>query len=234
MIGPTGGPAVPSFSLPPGGHELADRDARALELLFAKAQELGFIGPGSVSDQITRSTAFATVAGSPPEGPVVDLGSGGGLPALVLALVWPGTAWLLIDSNRRRTTWLEEAVSALGVGSRVRVICERAETVGRSAHRHKAQLITARAFAAPAITAECSAPLLTLGGCLLVAEPPVVPGTSGRWPELGLSQLGLELGSTEVVVTGAGPVSFSKLFAVRECSDKYPRRVGVPFKRPLF
>jgi hypothetical protein len=55
-----------------------------------------------------------------------------------------------------------------------------------------------------------------------------------RWPQEGLAQLGLELGDHEVVATDAGPVSFSKIFAVSECADRYPRRVGTPFKRPLF
>jgi hypothetical protein len=73
-----------------------------------------------------------------------------------------------------------------------------------------------------------------LGGCLLVADPPEGPDQHARWPQEGLAQLGLELRDREVVATDVGPVSFSKISAVSECAERYPRRVGIPFKRPLF
>jgi len=228
-------PGVPGSSPLPARPELADRDRENLRRLLARARDLGFLGPGKVGDQITRSVAFAAAAGEPaPTGLVADLGSGGGLPALVLALVWPESSWLLIDSNQRRTNWLREVTSELGAASRVEVVCERAELVARGPHRHQAQLVTARSFGPPAATAECAAPLLALGGCLLVADPPEGADQSMRWPQDGLSQLGLELGNHQVVTTGAGPVSFSKIFAVSECAERFPRRVGAPFKRPLF
>lgn len=227
-------PDVPAARLPafPG---LATLGIETLQRLLARSRDLGFLGPGNVDDQIARSVAFAVAAGVPaPTGLVADLGSGGGLPALVLALVWPDSRWLLIDSNQRRTTWLREAISELGASRRVEVVCERVELVARSSYRHQAQLVTARSFGPPASTAECAAPLLALGGRLLVTDPPEEPGQPVRWPAEGLAELGLELRAREVVGTQAGPVSFSKIFAVSECAERYPRRVGIPFKRPLF
>lgn len=226
-------PDVPSSSQALPG--LANLDTENLHRLLVSARDLGFLGPGDVDDQITRSVAFAVAAGVPaPTGLVADLGSGGGLPALVLALVWPDSSWLLIDSNQRRTSWLREASSELGASGRVEVVCERAELVARSPYRHQAELVTARSFGPPAATAECAAPLLALGGCLLVADPPEGPDQHARWPQEGLAQLGLELRDREVVATDVGPVSFSKISAVSECVERYPRRVGIPFKRPLF
>ena len=94
--------------LPPG-------PAHDLELFLIDARRLGFLGPGPVADQITRSLAFAAVTGDPLDELAVDLGSGGGLPGLVLALLWPSTKWLLIDSNERRATWLQKATEELGI-----------------------------------------------------------------------------------------------------------------------
>jgi 16S rRNA (guanine527-N7)-methyltransferase len=226
-------PDVPGSSQALPG--LANLDTENLHRLLASARDLGFLGPGNVYDQITRSLAFAVAAGvAAPTGLVADLGSGGGLPALVLALVWPHSSWLLIDSNQRRTSWLREASSELGNSNRVEVVCERAELVARSPYRHQAELVTARSFGPPAATAECAAPLLALGGRLLVADPPEGPDQPARWPREGLARLGLELSDHEVVATDAGPVSFSKIFSVSQCAERYPRRVGVPFKRPLF
>jgi 16S rRNA (guanine527-N7)-methyltransferase len=204
----------------------------ALEALLSQARRFGFTGPGPVDEQITRSLAFATVLGGPPPGPAVDLGSGGGLPGLVLAVLWPDSEWLLLDSNTRRSTWLQDAVDQLDVTGRVRVRCERAELAGRSEARYSAALVTARSFAPPGPTAECAAPLLRVGGHVLVSDPP--GGSGDRWEQDGLVELGLRLESTAVVETGAGPVTISRLRSTSECSSRYPRRVGVPFKRPLF
>lgn len=211
--------------LPPG-------PAHHLELLLIDARRLGFLGPGPVADQITRSLAFAAVTGDPLDELAVDLGSGGGLPGLVLALRWPSTKWLLIDSNARRATWLQKATEELGVSSRVDVRCERAELTGRSKWRQTAGLVTARSFGVPAATAECAAPLLRVGGRLLVADPP--EREAERWPKAGLAELGLQLAFTEAVVTDAGPVSISGILSTESCPPRYPRRVGIPFKRPLF
>jgi 16S rRNA (guanine527-N7)-methyltransferase len=237
--GLAGGSVVSYFS--DHGHILhpllpSGPQAEMLVELLSEARHLGFLGPGPVEAQIARSEGFLVAARSVPK-LAIDLGSGGGLPGLVLAASWPTSGWLLVDSNQRRCAWLSEALRRLGAADRCEVICDRAENVGRGARRHSADLVTARSFAPPSPTAECAAPLLRLGGDLLVADPPasLVPGVADeRWSIEGLALLGLQLDYTYVVTTFGGPVTVSRLTAASKCPTVYPRRVGVPFKRRLF
>jgi 16S rRNA (guanine527-N7)-methyltransferase len=158
-----------------------------------------------------------------------DLGSGGGVPALPLALVLPASQWVLIEAGVRRAAFLRSAVAGLGLGDRVEVVEDRAEVVGRSpTHRGRLDLVVARSFGPPAVVAECAAPLLALGGCAVVSEPP--GGVPARWPVAGLAELGMVPGPSLTI--GAG--TFQVLHQERPCPDRYPRRVGVPVKRPLF
>ena len=207
------------------------REASVLvQSLFSTAQELGYIGSAPVDVQIERSLAFTVIAH--PARLALDLGSGGGLPGLVLALAWRNTHWYLVDSSHKRTEWLKSAVISLGLTDNCHVVCERAEHLGRSQLRATFDLVTARSFGPPGPTAECAAPLLKVGGELVVAEPP--EPTAARWPSRGLDELGMLWVATEAVDTPAGPVNLSRLVALSECPDRYPRRVGVPSKRPLF
>jgi 16S rRNA (guanine527-N7)-methyltransferase len=193
-----------------------------------EARAQGFAGPPTAESQVTRSLAFKALASAPPAR-AVDLGSGGGIPALALA--WPSSQWVLVESNQRRARWLGEALVSLELSARCEVVCQRAEEAGRGHLRQAADLVTARSFASPGPTAECGAPLLRLGGELLVADP---PEGGGRWPASPLSALGAAVSATEVVATDAGPVTITRIVQVQPCPDRYPRRVGVPFKRPLF
>jgi 16S rRNA (guanine527-N7)-methyltransferase len=194
--------------------------------LMHEARDLGFLGPGPVADQVERALAFAKAL-DPPDGLAVDLGSGGGLPGLVLALHWDASNWLLLDANRRRTDWLRVAASRLSLDGRVTVICDRAESFGRGQQRASACLVVSRGFGPPAVTAECASPLLVQGGTLAVADPP--GADPSRWPAPPLLQLGLEPIGTQVA-----PVAISLFRQVGLCPDRYPRRVGIPGKRPLF
>jgi 16S rRNA (guanine527-N7)-methyltransferase len=215
----------------PAAQRFPSYDFTVLETLLTEARHFGFLGPGPVAAQIERSLAFTKMALDVPLS-AADLGSGGGLPGLVLSSAWPTTHWLLIESNQRKAAWLEGAVQRLGAVNRVEVLCDRAENAGRSALRGRFDLVTARSFGPPATTAECAAPLLKLGSRLLVAEPPDHPPS--RWPAKGLAELGLTLEKARVVSTAAGPASLSCLVAVSNCPLRYPRRVGIPLKRPLF
>ena len=201
-----------------------------VQSLFSTAQELGYIGSAPVDVQIERSLAFTVIAH--PARLALDLGSGGGLPGLVLALAWRNTHWYLVDSSHKRTEWLKSAVISLGLADSCHVLCERAENLGRGELRATFDLVTARSFGPPGPTAECAAPLLRVGGELVVAEPP--GPTTTRWPSRGLDELGMSCVATEAVGTPAGPVTLSRLVARLGCPERYPRRVGIPFKRPLF
>jgi 16S rRNA (guanine527-N7)-methyltransferase len=168
---------------------------------------------------------------------IIDLGSGGGVPALVIAMELGADANLwLVESVQRRANFLIEAVEALGVRDRVTVVPERAEEVGRrDALRGAFDAVTARAFGRPSVAAECAAPFLRVGGTLVVSEPP--PGVEGlsdqaedRWPDGGLSAFGLELAERAAL----GGYSFALLRQVATCPPWFPRRSGLPRKRPLF
>jgi 16S rRNA (guanine527-N7)-methyltransferase len=190
--------------------------------VLEEARARGFLGAGPVESHVRHAWPLtdALVGG----GPIVDLGSGGGIPALALAVARPDTVWLLVESQRRRAGWLEEAVRTLGLEERVTVLEERAEATGRGPWRGLAVAVVARGFGRPPVTAECAAPLLQPGGTCWVSQPPAAD--AGRWPDAGLALLGLRRGRR---VEG-----WIALDLVAPCPERYPRRVGIPAKRPLF
>lgn len=202
-------------------------DAELLAVL-ERARSLGLLGPGPTEAHLAHAAVFVEALGGA-VGRLVDLGSGGGVPGLVLARHWPATTTVLLDSNRRRAEFLRRAVKELELPGAM-VVEDRAEVVGHQpAWRGWAEVVVARSFAGPAVTAECAAPLLQVGGRLLVSEPP--PGQlEDRWPAEGVAQLGLE---AAVPVAGAG-ARVAVFRQVSACPPRFPRRTGMPAKRPLF
>lgn len=206
-------------------------DQRLVEVLEG-AKRRGFLGPGPVADHIVHARAYAGVGGAgDPSRPALDLGSGGGVPGLVLAAEGGERQWTLVEVNQRRCTFLVEAVAALGLEARVEVVRGRAEEVGRDPGRRRSYgTVVARGFGRPAVTAECAAPLLAGGGRLLVSEPPQEPvEDGGRWPAAGLERLGMVLRTVT-----AGLPRIAVLEQVEACPERFPRRVGIPAKRPLW
>jgi len=201
-------------------------DARLLSVL-SRAREMGFLGPGPVSAHVPHARAFAVAIGGPPTC-LIDLGSGAGLPGLVLGMLWPRSTVVLLESSHRRAAFLRDAVGQLALANSL-VLEQRAEDASRSVRwRGVADIVVARSFAAPSTTAECGAGLLRVTGRLVVSEPP--EARSPRWPADGLAKLGLRW-ETMVAV---GHAHFAVLRQVEPCPDRYPRRDGVPGRRPLF
>jgi 16S rRNA (guanine527-N7)-methyltransferase len=141
--------------------------------VLERGQALGLLGPAPVRQHVDHSVGFTAGVDQPPER-FLDLGSGGGVPGLVLALTWPGAQAVLLDAGERRCAFLRQAVDDLALGPRVTVVRERAELAGRDRRwRATFDLVVARSFGRPAVTAECGAPFLRVGGRLVVSEPPL-------------------------------------------------------------
>jgi 16S rRNA (guanine527-N7)-methyltransferase len=202
--------------------------SRSLIGVLEESRALGFLGPGPVVEHARHALAMAEFVG-PVRGPVLDLGAGGGVPGLVLAECWPEQRIVLLDAMHRRCEFLVRAADTLGLATRVTVVEGRAELVAREAeHREAYGLVVARAFGSPAVTAECAVGFLRPDGRLVVSEPPDVG--EGRWPAQRLDQLGLSKTRT-AKAGGAGFVELSRLDGL---DPRWPRRTGVPGKRPLW
>ena len=74
--------------------------------LLERSRELGFLGPGPVEPHIEHARRFAAALARAPTGRALDLGSGGGLPGLVLVVAGQRRDWCLLDANERRTEFL--------------------------------------------------------------------------------------------------------------------------------
>jgi 16S rRNA (guanine527-N7)-methyltransferase len=208
-----------------------------LRRVLERSRAFGLLGDGPLGVHVDNAALFAAALAGVDEARdpgirILDLGSGGGVPGLVLAAEWPGTRMTLLDSQHRRCEFLRWAVAELGIGERVEVAEGRAEDLAREpGMRAGFRAVLARSFGPPAVTAECAAGFLDgPGAAVLVSEPPgaVQPG---RWPAEGLEHLGLAPGP-RVERSGTGAVQVLVLTGV--VPDRYPRRSGVPAKRPLF
>jgi 16S rRNA (guanine527-N7)-methyltransferase len=218
------------------GDPVSGSPLATLRLILSDARGRGFLGPGPIEVHIRHAAAFAAAArpedsGAADPSSVVDLGSGGGVPGLVLALLWENSMLFLVDARLRRAAFLREAVHELGLDGRVSVSAERAEVLGRTQARRGAyELVVARGFGTPAIVAECAAPFLAIGGKLVVSEPPRdAPVEERRWPDQGLAMLGMG-----PAAPSGSEYRFVVVPQLSLCPERFPRRVGVPAKRPLF
>ncbi|HEY7107037.1 MAG TPA: RsmG family class I SAM-dependent methyltransferase [Acidimicrobiia bacterium] len=169
----------------------------------------------------------------PVDGSFLDLGSGAGVPGLVLAREWPQARGVLLDAQHKRCRFLRESVSRLGLAPRIEVRCGRAEELAREPElRGQFALVVARSFGRPAVTAECGVGYLAPAGRLVVSEPPV--GSTGalavRWPAAGLARLGL----SPPAEIRHGDAGAAVMVLGEVVDDRWPRRVGRPAKSPLW
>lgn len=168
-----------------------------------------------------------------PGAEVVDIGSGAGLPALVLAIAAPGARVTALESQLKKASFIKEAAATLGLDN-VRVCCERAEDHGRGEWRGTYDVAVSRAVAALPVVAEYSIPLLRLHGHM-VAMKGAVSNEERIQAEVALGILGA--GNLEAVRMDAFPGAENHWVYLAEklepTPDSYPRRPGMPAKRPL-
>jgi 16S rRNA (guanine527-N7)-methyltransferase len=139
------------------------------DLLAGPGTERGLLGPREVPRLWERHLLnCAVVADLVPEGAsVVDVGSGAGLPGLVLAIRRPDLRVTLLEPLLRRTRFLEEAVEALGLGAQVEVLRGRAEEVRGT---RSFDVVTSRAVAPLERLLPWSLPLARPGGVVLAMK----------------------------------------------------------------
>lgn len=168
-------------------NEVGGADSALLAVLGTIA-ERGAIGEASLEAAVAHADQY--VAALPTAcHRLADLGSGGGLPGLVIAMRRPTVEMVLVERRATRADMLQRAVRALGVDGRVEVL---PADVAQLARREPAgfDVVTARSFAAPPITAKWAGLLLCPGGVLIVSEPPT--DDPARWTPSLLQQHGLE------------------------------------------
>ena len=161
-------------------------DEQALLAALADIQRRGAIGEVSLPAAVAHADQFVDALPTSAQ-QLADLGSGGGLPGLVIAVRRPTLAITLVERRRSRADLLQRAVRALRL-EQVAVFGGDVRDLA-AAQAHSFDVVTARSFAAPAITARWAGELLLAGGVLLVSEPP--EPDDGRWPESVLATAGL-------------------------------------------
>jgi 16S rRNA (guanine527-N7)-methyltransferase len=163
--------------------------------------------------------------------PLVDIGSGGGLPGIPIAIALPEVSVTLAEATAKKATFLLDAAQSLGLAN-VTVVNSRAEELARNdAHRESYATVTARAVAPLPTLLELTLPFLKVGGILAA-----VKGTRARAEieesGVALDTLGGEI--EEVMPSGVSPnVTIVVVRKKKSTPPGYPRRDGMPKKRPL-
>lgn len=174
---------------------------------------------------VLESLQLLDAAMPAPGSRVVDLGSGGGAPGLPIAIVRADLRVTLVDADRRKAAFLTHVSALLADGVRVDVLDRRAEALGHDAdHRERYDLAVSRATAAPAALCELALPLVRRGGLLacLVADAKAAASASIAAATAVGGDLPRAAAPGILIVAKVAPTP-----------ETFPRREGVPARRPL-
>jgi 16S rRNA (guanine527-N7)-methyltransferase len=159
-------------------------------------------------------------------GDIVDVGSGTGVPGLVLALARPERAVHLVESVGKKAAVLADIAAELGVDN-VDVRAERAEDLGRGADRERFGLAVCRALAPPPVAVELCLPLVRTGGRLVIWAGETDAGAVAE----AAAAVG---GRLERIEPAPGDRrSFVVIAKTGPTPERFPRRTGRAAKRPL-
>jgi len=209
---------------------------RFIDFLFAENEKQNLIsrqsGREDVLSHIEDSLAvlkFINLSGRR----VIDIGSGAGFPAIVLAMHCPDTEFVLVESDLKKSGFLQSCREQLNLNN-VQVIRARAEEVGQDMlFREQYDCCSSRAVAAMNIMLEYGLPLLKPGGKLLLWKGMNVQA------EVDAAQNALLIlkGKVEEIYHYNLPGDRQRAIVVvkkeAETARQYPRRIGMPAKRPL-
>lgn len=180
------------------------------------------------------SLTCATVTGDLNGRTLIDVGTGAGFPGLPLKILYPTLQLTLLDSVGKKTRFLQAVVDALNL-SGVTILTDRAETIGQlPAHRERYDWAVARSVAELRVLVELLLPLCRVGGHALAqkganaaaeieAARYAITRLGGTTPQLSSVHLpAIEEAHHLVVIP-----------KIRATDGRYPRRPGIPAKRPL-
>jgi len=212
-------PAPPEVARLIFGAALPGAEAYA-GLLAGPGVERGVLGPGETERIWDRHLLNCAVVAElvPSSGELVDIGSGAGLPGIVLAMVLPDVHVVLVESMTRRTTFLAECVEALALNN-VDVRTGRAEDM---AGRLTADVVTARAVARLDRLAVLAAGVAKPGGLVLAMKG---AAAAAEVAEAGPVLRRLGATGVEIVSAGAGLLS-EPTTIVRFRTSRDPQRAG--------
>ena len=195
-------------------------------LVSRKAGEAELI---SHVEDCLKALSFCSLEGKK----IIDIGSGAGFPGLVLAIYCPDAQFTLVEADLKKSEFLTAACAELDLNN-VQVIRERVEIIGRDpVYRGQYDLCTSRAVAAMNIMLEYGIPLVKRGGHLLLWKG------KNYQQEIEQAQVAMKLLNARVENIYLYNLMEEKDRAIIEvkkeadCPEQYPRRVGVPAKKPL-
>ena len=201
-------------------------DPRLEHWLGALLAESGLTAAGNAAEarRIHLDDALAA-AELVEEGPVVDVGSGGGSPGIPVASARPDCLVDLLEAQRRRCSFLESVAAGF---PNVRVVCARAEEHGRGPGRESYGTALAQALAPPPVALEWCLPLVRRGGRVVILTG-----------EVDLEQAALAAAPVGGGIPEAVPLAGSERRSllvvpkVARTPEQFPRRPGLARKRPL-
>lgn len=165
---------------------------------------------------------------------IIDVGSGAGFPGLPLKIALPDIALTLLETTAKKTAFLEHVVGVLGLTG-VTILTDRAEVVGRRPDRREHyDVAVARAVATLPVLAEYTLPLVEVGGRVILQK--------GQEPSSEIEDAARALQMLGGRVSEVRPVPILGLEATRHLvviekdrptPEPYPRRPGLPTKKPL-
>jgi 16S rRNA (guanine527-N7)-methyltransferase len=191
----------------------------------------------AMAEETIRVRAEAAGPGSPPTPTtppiailsVIDVGSGGGVPAIPLAIVMPDVRFTMVEATGRKVEFLTRAIQELGLKN-ARVIQGRAEDIGQDhkVHREKYDAAMARALGHLAIVVELCGPLVRPHGIVIAVKgakaPQEVEESAKAFGLIGLRHV-------ETLETPTGKLVLME--KTTRTPKVYPRRDGEPARVPL-
>ena len=204
-----------------------------VDLLLADGDRLGltaFRTPEPIWSELINDSASAAEK-LPEGGKIVDLGSGGGCPGVVLQVLRPDTRFYLLESNGRKAGFLRQVVEKLGLPSVV--LQERSETVAHQPEfRAQFDMVVAKAVASLPVLVELALPLLKIRGKLLAFKG---PQAQQEVDEASAALKALHGKTLSIEPYHLGEKSYCHVIVEKNAgtSKDYPRRPGIPAKQPL-